>query len=299
MSREGDRTANGFDGLEEGCMAHSHEQKHVLEMKASDTFIAAAKAESKVQLMTNDLAEMLRLTRRRLKIPMTAVAKAVGVSTAAVQQWETGVTRPSVENLLLASQFLHLDADYMMGLYTRQFGREAISSPPQSPAAEEIPVKETAPPNAIFEPEAPELPNLGGARDIEELGIAVGGDGEDDGAFEFNGQVIDRVTRPPGIKNRTNVFALRVANSSMFPKFEDGERIYAERRRPAIGDYVVVELLPQEEGRAGKGYIKKLVSMNSGRVVVEQFNPPKTIEFSRDAVKDVHRVIPWPELLGI
>ena len=153
-------------------------------------------------------------------------------------------------------------------------------------------------PNATFEGEV-KLPPRNGPSDIEELGITVGGLGDDDSAFAFNGQVIDMVTRPPGIANRKGVFALRVGNTSMVPKFEDGERVYVEPRKPAIGDYVVVELKPTEEGRPGKSFIKRLVTMNSARVEVEQFNPRGRLEFERDEIKDVFRVIPTAELLGM
>lgn len=304
MTGEGDGSTDGFEGLAKGVVAHGPNYKHSLQENASDTFIAALNGETSVSAMKNELGNTLRQARRQLKKPMSEVAEAVGVSTAAVQQWETGGTMPSIDNLTRAAMFLGLDAFEMMAMLMQQ-------PPPGGPPAQYAqhvaaahggtPISPSAdtPPNAIIEDREPALPERGGARDIEELGIAVGGDGEDDGAFEFNGQVVDRVTRPPGIKHRKDVFALRIANSSMFPKFEDGERIFAERRRPAIGDYVVVELFPAEEGRAGKGFVKKLVSMHSGKVVVEQFNPPKTLEFERERVKDVHRVIPWQELLGV
>jgi phage repressor protein C with HTH and peptisase S24 domain len=152
-------------------------------------------------------------------------------------------------------------------------------------------------PNAAFEGEV-RLP-LKGPRDIEELGITVGGMGDDDSAFAFNGQVIDIVPRPPGIANRKGVFALRVGNTSMTPKFEDGERVYVEPRKPAIGDYVVIELKATEEGQPGKSFIKRLVTMNSARIEVEQFNPKGRIEFARDEVHQILRVIPVSELLGV
>jgi phage repressor protein C with HTH and peptisase S24 domain len=152
--------------------------------------------------------------------------------------------------------------------------------------------------NAVIEEGPVFLPSMAGPRDIEELGAAMAGDGQDESAFEFNGQVVDLVKRPPGLMHRKDVFALRVSNVSMYPKYEDGERLYIERRKPAIGDYVVVELHPKEEGRPGKAYIKKLMAANSARITVEQFNPHAVLNFSRDEVKQLLRVIPQNELLG-
>lgn len=153
-------------------------------------------------------------------------------------------------------------------------------------------------PNAIFEG-ATSLPYPTNIRDIEELGLTMGGDGEDDSVFEFNGQVIDRVMRPQGLLNRKNVFALRVSNSSMSPRFEEGDRIYVERMdTPAIGDYVVVELKPAEDGRPGKSFIKRLVKRDAGILTVEQFNPAGYLEFGRREVLRMFRVFTQRELLG-
>lgn len=153
-------------------------------------------------------------------------------------------------------------------------------------------------PEVIFEGRT-NLPYPTNIRDVEELGLTMGGDGEDDSVFEFNGQVIDRVMRPQGLLNRKNVFALRVANSSMSPRFEEGDRIYVERMdAPAIGDYVVIELKPSEEGRPGKSFIKRLVKREAGIMTAEQFNPAGYLEFGRREVLRMFRVFTQRELLG-
>lgn len=135
-------------------------------------------------------------------------------------------------------------------------------------------------------------------RDIEELGVGVASIDDDDSAFEFNGQVVDRVVRPPGLLNRPGVFALRVANLSMWPRFRDGERVYVDLKKPAIEDFVVVELKPTEEGRPGKAFVKMLVARDARKVVVEQFNPPGRLEFGNQEILRIFRVIPTEELWG-
>lgn len=166
-------------------------------------------------------------------------------------------------------------------------GQQVVA--PQPPASE---------PEVIFEGRT-NLPYPTNIRDVEELGLTMGGDGEDDSVFEFNGQVIDRVMRPQGLLNRKNVFALRVANSSMSPRFEEGDRIYVERMdAPAIGDYVVIELKPNEEGRPGRSFIKRLVKREAGILTAEQFNPAGYLEFGRREVLRMFRVFTQRELLG-
>lgn len=133
-----------------------------------------------------------------------------------------------------------------------------------------------------------------GPRDLEVRGITIGGD---DGAFYF-GDVIDHVKRPPGIRNATNVSALNVGGDSMSPRFEPGELIYIQGREPAPGDYVVVELHPENEGDAPKSYLKRLVKSTGRRICCEQFNPKKPIEFDRAEVQRIWRVLTLRELLG-
>lgn len=136
-------------------------------------------------------------------------------------------------------------------------------------------------------------------RDVPVYGQVVGGDGDSGADFEFNGQTIDYLRRPSGIAMMRDVFGLYITGSSMFPKFEEGEPIYVSAARPpAIGDYVVIELYPTEEGSNGPGYIKRLKRRTPTKIVCEQFNPPKDIEFDREEIKSIFRVIPLIELVG-
>ncbi len=136
-------------------------------------------------------------------------------------------------------------------------------------------------------------------RDVPELGVTVGGRGDDDSVFELNGTPVDYHTRPPGLMRRPNVFVLRVSNSSMSPRFEDGETEFIELKNPSVGEYVVVELKPEVEDGAGRSYIKKLVKADARKITVEQFNPPGFMEFGRDEIYRLFRVITdKKELMG-
>jgi len=217
------------------------------------------------------------------------------IDRAAVNKMISGGRRISADEMIAISAALKIEPPIDASAEGSSF---RVSGANAGPSMAPAPAGYRVEPNATFEGPV-KLPPRNGPADIEELGITVGGLGDDDSAFAFNGQVIDMVTRPPGIANRKGVFALRVGNTSMVPKFEDGERVYVEPRKPAIGDYVVIELHPTEEGRPGKSFIKRLVAMNSARVEVEQFNPKGRLEFERAEIKDVFRVIPIGELLGM
>ena len=58
----------------------------------------------------------LRLKELRTERGMTQrdVAEAIGVSPVAVCQWETGVTRPTVTNILAMSAALHCSVDDLL-----------------------------------------------------------------------------------------------------------------------------------------------------------------------------------------
>lgn len=127
--------------------------------------------------------------------------------------------------------------------------------------------------------------------DIPELGVTVGGLGDDDSVFELNGTTADYHPRPPGLSRRPNVFVLRVSNSSMSPRFEDGDLEYIELKNPSVGEYVVVELKPESDDGAGRSYIKRLVKADARKIVVEQFNPPGYMEFGRHEILRLFRVI--------
>lgn len=145
----------------------------------------------------------------------------------------------------------------------------------------------------------PQLPNFGGPRDVPEYGAAAGGSrGKAD--FRFNGQIVDMAPRPPGIANKKDVYCVRVVGDSMEPKYEEGERLYLDpHRRPAIMDYVVIELKSNDEGEPGDAFIKRLIKKTPTKYIVRQFNPAAELEFEIDEVKNIHRVIPQDELLGI
>lgn len=248
--------------------------------------------------MESNIGATIRKARQERGMTLKQVAEAIGVSYPAVQQWETGKTSPSTDNLLRLQSILN--ADLIGGRVFDVVRRAPPSSATLEPAATDDghrPGDNDAKPNVVMEGQAVErwAPRV---RDIDELGLSVASVESDDSAFEFNGQIIDRVVRPPGLVDRKGVFALRVANLSMWPKFRDGERIYVDSKRPAIEDFVVVELLPTDEGRPGKAYVKMLVGRDAKKIRVQQFNPEAFLEFSHDEIKRTFRVIPTEELWG-
>lgn len=133
-------------------------------------------------------------------------------------------------------------------------------------------------------------------RDIPILGTVSGGPG----GLQMNGEAVDWARRPPRLAGRSDVFGLYVEDQSMVPAHRPGALVLVERARPpAPGDDVVVELLPATPREERRALIKRLVSVNAKTVVLEQYNPPATLEFPRKQVGSLFRVMTVADLLGV
>ena len=132
---------------------------------------------------------------------------------------------------------------------------------------------------------------------VDVLGVTSGGE---NGWFEMNGQVIDRVPLPPGISSADLIFALYVSGDSMWPRYEDGDLVYIHRDRPAVnGVDVVVELHPANDGEVGQSLIKRLVKRTATQLVLRQHNPAKDIKIPLPEVARIFRILTSSELMGV
>ncbi len=221
------------------------------------------------------VGQVIREARKKRSLVLREVAETLGVTTQAVSNWEAGRNELTMENLRAVADLLGIDAE------AANRGQLKL-------------VDRSSPENEVVE--IGRGPPKSGPRDVELIGVSVGGD---DGDFTFNGQVIAYLPRPPGITTLRNVFAVQVIGDSMVPRFAPGEIVYAGGKQPVPGDYVIIEMFPEEGRAAGKGYIKRLVRRTAATIYCEQFNPARSdLEYDAYAVKAMTRVIPWSELLG-
>ncbi|SFF45289.1 XRE family transcriptional regulator [Aureimonas phyllosphaerae] len=220
------------------------------------------------------VGEAIKEARKRRGLVQKDVAKAVGVSVAAVGQWERSDNALTMENLRAVCGFLKID--------------------PVSAHRGEVRYLEESPDLNEVEQVTDPGPVAFGPRDVPVEGVGIGGDGAD---FEFIGDVIDYARRPPGIAAVRNVFAIHVLGDSMSPRFEVGDLAYCGGRHAVPGDDVVIEL-QGEPGGSRRGYVKRLVQRTAKELIVRQFNPAIELRFPMKEVKAIHRVIPFKELLG-
>lgn len=134
-------------------------------------------------------------------------------------------------------------------------------------------------------------------RDVPILG---GGACGEDGLFELNGQILDHARRPPRLIGVRDIYALYVHGISMSPWREPGGLVYVHPHQPVkIGDYVVVQMMPEGADSLPAAYIKKLVRRTAEKLVLLQFSPREEKTLPAKKVKAVHRIMDWDELMGI
>lgn len=149
--------------------------------------------------------------------------------------------------------------------------------------------------------EAENLPSLPARQsmplDVPVMGTAAGSLAR--GAFQLEGSVIDYVRRPPALTGARDIYALFVEGSSMEPQYFPGDLIYINPHRPPrVGDVVVVQCRNGEYNpdEASLGIYRKRTEKV---LVIGKRNPAAEVEFNRDHVKAVHRVLTTNELFGV
>lgn len=236
--------------------------------------------------MATPFGNVIRQARKARGLTQAQIAAHFGITKNAVTAWETSESGPQRDRLPQIAEKLGIDiAAAMLGELVFTDIPDQVEVEPSKVNARQ-PQQETA----------IDLRRFKGPRDVPVHGTGAGGS---DGDFRFNGQTIDHAPRPPGIQDKHDVYVVYVVGESMVPRFEDGDPVYVDPKRPPkAGDYVVVELHGPSEGEPGDGFVKRLVRRGA-KVVVEQFNPPKSLEWPSDQVRAIHRIIPWVELMGI
>jgi hypothetical protein len=111
--------------------------------------------------------------------------------------------------------------------------------------------------------------------------------------------------RPAGIEDGANVSCFDMPVETMAPWREAGDPIYFERDQiPPPNEYAILEGTPltgrdEEQENFLPVVIGRVIEQTKKQWILRQFNPADDLIVSASSVKRVHRVIDWPELLGI
>lgn len=132
----------------------------------------------------------------------------------------------------------------------------------------------------VSAPESNRIPVLGTA------------EGSEEGWSLWNGDVIDHVPRPPSLIGAPNAYACYVTGTSMEPRYHPGELIYVHPGKPVmIGSYVLVQARPRTDGEPPRAVVKRLARRLAQKIILEQYNPPKTFDVQLKDVISMHRIM--------
>lgn len=116
--------------------------------------------------------------------------------------------------------------------------------------------------------------------------------GGPDGQFVLSDNKVGDIVAPPSIAGAPNAYAVYVVGESMEPRYLAGEVVFVNPGLPVRqGDFVVAQIKADTEGDPPLAYIKRFISMTSRVLKLTQFNPRKTLEFPRNRVVSVERIV--------
>jgi phage repressor protein C with HTH and peptisase S24 domain len=203
------------------------------------------------------IGDRVRDRRIALKLSQPQLAKKVGgITYQAIQQLEAG---GGTKHLVPIARALDVTAEWL---------QDGTGAPP--------PTRRTAATTTSSER-------------LKVLGMAECGP---DGWSLWNGDVIDMIPRPANLAGVPGAYAVYVVGASMEPRYHPGELVHIHPGKPlTVGAYVLVQRRPKNDGDPPLAVIKRLARRTGSKIVLEQFNPPRTYEIKSDDVVSIHRVV--------
>lgn len=251
---------------------------------ASKTFDDARKPLFHYPTMTN-IGHRIKAARARAGVTQQWLATRVGVSRAAVAQWEreTDPTVPEHDRILKVAEALGVSAAFLITGEGEDGPLLDASPARRADAAPFDPVPMPAP--AELRPGLPVY------------GVAACHNSHGHEAFEMQGEVIDRVKYPPALTNVPGAYAIYATGDSMEPRYFAGELVYVHPGKPPTpGSFVVVQLHPDHEGGPIRAMIKRLVRRSPSKVTLAQYNPQEEFDLQWDEIRAIHRILNGEEL---
>lgn len=119
------------------------------------------------------------------------------------------------------------------------------------------------------------------------------------GSIAISGEAIDWVRRPVGLRGAKDAYGLYVTGISMEPRFKTGELVFIHPHRPIrAGDDVIFQTHDKHTDVI-ISFIKEYVRETEDRYIAQQYNPKSTVEFFKNNVEKLHRVMRLNELVGV
>lgn len=245
------------------------------------------------------LGETVRRWRQAASLSQPQLAARLGVTQQALAQLEAGQTR-APRYLLRLAQVMGMEPGALAaGQVPPGLMPEGTHDPLQPPSTRPTPQQPA--PNVAGPPRPAPL----GARDLPVFASAQAGP---DGMM-VSYDPIEWIERPAPLAGVPDAFAMYVVNDSMEPRYRQGDLLLIHPQRPVRPgkDVLVIsrDNLPAEADAAlspdealslqaddeHSAWIKQLVRMEPGQVVLRQLNPARDFALPRHRVAGLHLVV--------
>lgn len=215
---------------------------------------------------------------RGKKFTQEELANLVGVTKAAVTQWELGQTPPHKSRRAAIAAALQCSEEWL-------FAEPRAQTASQS--GEPGYLKRSSGPTKLL------VPSPRGASTLPIRGTIANPAGD----FSFTGQVTDYRRRPPAMADSQFAYAFVMRGFAMAPIWEEGDLVYVDPGRPIqIGGYAVIELQPNEDGRSAV-IVRRVMFRNADTIELWQASPDKRYSISAGDVAHMHRVLRGEDLI--
>jgi phage repressor protein C with HTH and peptisase S24 domain len=237
----------------------------------------------------------IQAARKRAGLTQTDLAERVGVQQGTVARWESGEIAAPMSRLRKIAEATGVALAEILDIA----GQAAPPAPPATGLAD--PGRAFLPPTNTL---PKDLPVLGSALAAD---LVIGENGESVAVERLELgliDVIEYVRRPVAFIGNKNSYALYVQGSSMEPRFESGDLIYVDAKRPAApGDDVVVQMRDATghdgDDQVVSAMIKRLVRRSGTTIELRQYSPELRFILPMAKVAAVHRVVKLSELMGV
>ena len=233
-----------------------------------------------------DMSERFAHYQLRLKDAMKArgmsneeLAELVDAHHVTISKLRTGKMRLDEEWRSRIAAALDMPVEELFG--SAPFPQMQASAPMASPSRGR---KYAA--DMIFDPN--------GRRMLEIYGLAAGSAA---GQTLISQDPIAEVAAPPALASVVGAYVLMTKGDSMVPRYFPNDYLYINPHqaiRP--GDHVVIQTRTLD-GASIQTWVKRYDGEKNGKLIAWQYNPPGKIEFKRDVVEHVHRILPVNELM--
>lgn len=261
------------------------ERKHSFFSEASDTFLALESTALHIAGMTLPGRHLLRAARKKRGLTQAKLGEAIGVTGAAVGQWERGDDDPSTANLTAVIKLLELSYSDLVG---GTFPEEAASLTTPSNLSKNgdsvVDVSYVKPMQLEAQDGVEKKYPLGAP--VLRAAVTI------DGQFPMGEETGELAPLPPGLAHVEGVFAMMVTDPTMGWPFEGAGYIYFQsNRKPNPRDLALIEFTN------GNAIVRMFLRETETTVICRQANPEREVEFDKSVVKAMHRIFTPTEWL--